>query len=74
LKAEIKFMAYNQKLVDEHKKYGAVTCSVCKKRTRKAWNIYSVNTICSPQCHSIAINRLLDKASQKMAESQSQNQ
>jgi len=43
-------MTYDKKLLEEYRKYGAVTCSVCKKRERKDWNIYSANTFCSDKC------------------------
>lgn len=52
-------MSYDRKLLDEFRKYGAVTCSVCKKRTRKNWNIYSANTFCSEECIKKGIDKLL---------------
>jgi len=52
-------MSYDKKLVAEMRQYGAVTCSICKKRNRKDWNIYSTNTFCSPECVSKGINNLL---------------
>lgn len=60
-------MPYNQKLEDERKQYGAVTCSVCKKRTCKDWNIYSVNTICSQECRLTRIEELLSEADEHIA-------
>ncbi len=55
-------MAYDKKLIDEKRKYGAVTCSVCKQRTNTKWSIYSVNTICSAECQRKSIGRLIDLA------------
>lgn len=52
-------MSYDKKLLDEFRKYGAVTCSICKKRNRKNWNIYSTNTFCSQECISKGIKKLL---------------
>lgn len=52
-------MTYNQKLLEEHRKYGAVTCKICKKRKRYDWNIYSANTFCSHECSMKAVAMLL---------------
>lgn len=52
---------YSQKTLDEFRKYGAVTCSVCKKRNRKNWNIYSANTHCSPECSTAWIHKTLER-------------
>lgn len=54
-------MSYDQKTLEEFRKYGAVTCDICKIRNRKNWNIYSANTYCSDKCATIAIGKLLDK-------------
>ena len=53
-------MTYDKKLLEEHRKYGAVTCSVCKQRKRKKWNIYSANTFCSNECSSKWIYKTLE--------------
>ena len=52
-------MSYDKKTLEEFRKYGAVTCPVCKKRNRKDWNIYSANTFCSMECGSKWINKTL---------------
>ncbi len=52
-------MSYDKKLLEELRKYGAVTCSICKKRNRKNWNIYSTNTFCSQECIKKGIDKLL---------------
>jgi len=57
---------YNKKLLEEFRKYGAVTCSVCHKRKRKDWNIYSNNTMCSPECAKKMIDKLCAKAYNEM--------
>lgn len=67
-------MAYDQKLVDEKRKYGAVTCSVCKKRTCTTWTIYSVNTHCSRECSLKWIFGAIEKANKKMEESRIRNE
>jgi hypothetical protein len=59
-------MPYDKKLLEEHRKYGAVTCSVCHKRKRKDWNIYSTNTFCSDECMWKAIHKLIDKANEQI--------
>lgn len=55
-------MGYNKKTLEEMRKYGKVTCSVCHKRKRESWNIYSANTFCSQECISKGINKLLTSA------------
>lgn len=52
-------MTYIKKLLEEKRKYGVVTCGVCKKRTNKNWNIYSANTACSEKCKWKLIYKLL---------------
>ena len=52
---------YDKKLLEEKRKYGAVTCSFCKQRNRKDWNIYSVNTFCSTECSMGWINKTLNE-------------
>jgi endogenous inhibitor of DNA gyrase (YacG/DUF329 family) len=49
-------MSYDKKLLEEFRKYNAVTCTICKKRNRKNWNIYSANTFCSQECISKGID------------------
>lgn len=46
-------------LREEFNKYGTVTCSVCKQRKRKNWNIYSANTFCSIECSTKWIEKTL---------------
>lgn len=58
-------MTYDRKLLEEKRKYGAVTCSVCKKRNRKNWNIYSVNTFCSTECSMRWISKTLNEINLK---------
>lgn len=50
---------YDKKLLEEQRKYGVVTCKVCKKRKVKDWNIYK-NNICSMECQKKLINKLLN--------------
>ncbi len=50
---------YDKKLLEEFRKYGAVTCPICKKRKRKDWNIYSANALCSHECSLKMIDKLL---------------
>jgi len=59
-------MNYDKKLLEEKRKYGAVTCSVCKKRNRKDWNIYSANTLCSQKCRQKTIDILCLEASETL--------
>lgn len=59
-------MTYDSKLLEEYRKYGAVTCSICRKRNRKNWNIYSTNTFCSQECISRGIDKLLSKINEKI--------
>jgi len=64
-------MSYDKKLLDEVRKYGAVTCSVCKQRKRKDWNIYSTNTFCSPECSWKWIHKTIEGANQEIINHQS---
>lgn len=59
-------MSYDKKLLDEFRKYGAVTCSVCHQRKRKDWNIYSANTFCSQECSSKWIHKTIDQVNEKI--------
>ena len=49
---------YDKKLLEEQRKYGLVSCKVCKKRKVKNWNIYK-NNICSTECSGKLIEKLL---------------
>ena len=42
-------MSYDKKLLEEKRKYGKVTCKVCRQRNITDWNIYK-NNICSNEC------------------------
>ena len=57
---------YSRKLLKELEKYGVVTCSECKHRKRKDWNIYSANTLCSEECKWNAIHKLIAEANEEM--------
>ena len=60
-------MPFNNKLYEENKKYGAVTCSVCRQRKCTDWDIYRTNTFCSQECARKWINGAIDKANQHKA-------
>ena len=61
-------MSYDKKLLEEQKKYGMVTCKVCRKRKVKDWNIYK-NNICSTECQWKLIDRLLSSPQYKQLKS-----
>ncbi len=62
-----------KKLLEEYKKYGAVTCSICHKRKRKNWNIYSANTFCSEECKQRAIDMLCGEAYKSISNKKNMN-
>lgn len=53
---------YSKKLLEEFRKYGAVSCPICKQRIKKDWNIFSANALCGKkECTKKLIENLLNE-------------
>ena len=59
---------YSKKLLEEFRKYGAVSCPICKQRIKKDWNIFSANAFCSLKCSQKWIKKLIEKLLSKLNE------
>ena len=61
-------MSYDKKLLEQKRKFGKVTCPICKKMGRPDWNIYSANSLCSEICKQKMIDKLCEQANKEKRE------